>query len=379
MHPFTPMSAAAQTAFANLQAPALQADLHRSITTLPGGFSTKTSRDRLYWYYQYKVEGKLVQVYVGPDGDPAVQELLERQKAPEPDQAGAAAHLRRLTRAAIELGCVTMPPAHTKVLKRLSDHRFFRAGGILIGTHAFLAYQNMLGAHWSAGTTTMDIDFAHPGKNIAIALPNDLRMDTHKAIDSLQMGFLPNASNTTYTKADEKDFQIDFVTSQGRIDAPQHIESLNVTLQPLKFMEFSMEDIQQTSVLSPDGPIVVNCPAPERFGLHKLLVAGERTGEFTLKANKDIDQAHCLIACLIESRPGALADACADLVSRGNGWRTRFTEGLATLKRRHPGTDVSLLSEVLGMPSGSAEDVEDHEEADGDDSNDVSGVDRQRG
>jgi hypothetical protein len=347
MHPFTPMSAAAQTAFANLQGPALQADLHRSVATLPGGFSTKTIRDRVYWYYQYKTEGKLVQIYVGPDSDPAVQELIARRKAPQPGQAGAAAHLRRLPRAAIELGCVAMPPAHAKVLKRLGDHRFFRAGGILIGTHAFLAYQNMLGVHWDAGTATMDIDFAHPGRNIAIALPGDLRIDTHKAIESLQMGFLPNASNTTYTKEDEKDFQIDFVTSQGRIDAPQHIESLNVTLQPLKFMEFSMEDVQQTAVLSPDGPIVVNCPAPERFALHKLLVAGERQAEFANKASKDIDQAHCLIACLVDARPGLLEDACADLVSRGKGWRSRFTGGLAILRRRYRDTDVSLLTDVL--------------------------------
>lgn len=354
MHPFAPLTAAAQTAFANLLGPALHADLYRSIATLPGGFSTKTVRNRMYWYYQYKIDGKLIQVYVGPDSDPAVQELLAH-KAPEAVQVGAAAHLRRLTRSALELGCVAMPPAHVKVLKRLSDHRVFRAGGILIGTHAFLAYQNMLGVHWAAGTATMDIDFAHPGRNIAIALPSDLRIDTHKAIESLQMGFLPNASNTTYTKEDEKDFQIDFVTSQGREDAPHYIESLNVTLQPLKFMEFSMEDVQQTAALSPEGPIVVNCPAPERFALHKLLVAGERKGEFATKANKDIDQAHCLIACLVDARPGSLEDTCVDLVSRGKGWRSRFAEGLAILRRRYPGTDVSLLTDVLESTAGPAQ------------------------
>jgi len=237
------------------------------------------------------------------------------------------------------------------VLKRLGDHRFFRAGGILIGTHAFLAYQNMLGTLWGAGTTTQD-NFAHPGSNIAIALPTDVHVDTHKAIESLQMGFLPNASNTTYTKEDERDFQIDFVTSQTRDDKPLRIDALNVNLQPLKFMEFSMEDVNQTAVLSPDGPIVVNCPAPERFGLHKLLVAGERKGEFQTKANKDIDQANCLIACLAEARPGSLADACADLLSRGKGWRSRFVEGLELLKLRHPETDISLLTTEIDAYAG---------------------------
>jgi hypothetical protein len=352
------MSAAAQTAFANLLGPALEADVRRSIASLPGGFSTKTVSGKLYWYYQYKVEGKLHQVYVGPDDDPAVHQVVE-QKLPAAasgsPSAAAAAHLRKLTRAALELGCIPMPPAHAKVLKRLSDHRFFRAGGILIGTHAFLAYQNVLGVHWSAGTNTMDIDFAHPGNNIAIALPADLQMDTHGAINSLQMGFLPNTSKTTYTKQDERDFQIDFVTSRGRTkDEPQYLASLNVTLQPLKFMEYSMEDVQQTAVLTPEGTIVVNLPAPERYALHKLLIT--RTADLETKANKDLDQSNCLIAALADARPGALQDACLDLVGRGKGWRTRFMDGLARLERRHPNTDVSLLHAVLETPPEPADD-----------------------
>lgn len=346
MLPFNPMSAAAQTAFANLLGPALQADLQRSIASLPGGFSQKSVRGRIYWYYQYKVDGRLQQVYVGPDNSPEVHELIESHRAAaQASPSSQLSHLGRLTRAALALGCVAMPPAHIKVLKRLGDHRFYRAGGILIGTHAFLAYQNMLGVIWGSGTTTMDIDFAHPGRNIAIALPSDLRMDTHKAIESLQMGFLPNMSNTTYTKQDESDFQIDFVTSRGRdADTPHFIESLNVTLQPLKFMEFSMEDVHQTAVLSPDGPIVINCPAPERFALHKLIVAGERGSEFATKTSKDIDQANCLIVCLLEQRPSALEDAYRDLVARGPGWKSRFDKGLAQLRRRYPATDISLLT-----------------------------------
>jgi hypothetical protein len=337
------MSASAQTAFANLLGPAQQAELDRSIASLPGGFAKKVIRDKAYWYFQYKREGTLFQAYVGPDNE-TTQRLIERHRHDDTAVASAS-HLRRLTNAALALGCVAMPPAHAKVLKRLSDHGFFRAGGILIGTHAFLAYQNMLGVLWSNGTVTMDMDFAYLGRNLRIALPSDLKIDAHKAIESLEMGFLPNASNTTYTKKGEADFEIDFVTSQGRgKDEPQHIESLNVTLQPLKFMEYSMEDVHQTAVLMPDGPLMVNIPAPARYALHKLLVTGERSGAQATKAMKDVVQANCLIAYLAENRPGALEDAYADLMSRGKGWRSRFNEGLNLLRKKYPETDVSLIT-----------------------------------
>lgn len=332
--PFNYMSASAQTAFANLQGPALDADLNRSIQSLPGGFSRKKVRNREYWYFQYKTDGELRQVYVGPDNE-SVRALVERHGSH--DAEVAATHLRALTRAALALGCVAMPLSHGKVLKRLADYRFFRAGGILIGTHAFLAYQNMLGVAWGAGTITMDMDFAHPGRNMIIALPADLQIDTQKAIESLEMGFLPNASNATYTKADEKDFQLDFVTVQGRDkDAPQRIESLNITLQPLKFMEYSMEDVYQTVALTQDGPVAVNIPAPERFALHKLIVAGERGGQLATKSHKDIEQAHCLIEYLAQNRPDALQEAYDDLVARGSGWSKRFEAGLQVLTRKHP-------------------------------------------
>jgi hypothetical protein len=352
MQAFHFMSAAAQTAFANLLGPALDADLNRTVASLPGGFSRKQVKGRDYWYYQYKTDGTLTQVYVGPDSE-EVRALVQRHGSEQ--AASSASHLKALTKAALALGCVAMPPLHAKVLKRLADHRFFRAGGLLIGTHTFLAYQNMLGAKWGAGTNTMDRDFAHPGKNMVIALPVGLQIDTHKAIESLEMGFLPNLANTTYTKADERDFELDFVTVQGREgDVSQRVDALNISLQPLKFMEYSMEDVYQTAVLTQDGPVVVNVPAPERFALHKLIEAGERSGKQVTKSLKDIDQANCLIEYLAQNRPGSLQDAYADLRARGAGWTKRFDAGLKVLRHKHPDTSFSTVvsPEAAGKGAG---------------------------
>ena len=56
---------------------------------------------------------------------------------------------------------------------------------------------------WGKGVPTQDVDLAHAGKNLAVALPATLQVDTHGAVKSLQLGLLPIAglaakSGTTY-------------------------------------------------------------------------------------------------------------------------------------------------------------------------------------
>jgi len=85
---------------------------------------------------------------------------------------------------AITAGCAPVAPKHFRIIKRLSEYGFFPAGGILIGTHAFLAMGNMLGVRWHDGAATLDVDFAHAGHNISVALPADLKIDVHGALES---------------------------------------------------------------------------------------------------------------------------------------------------------------------------------------------------
>ena len=61
--------------------------------------------------------------------------------------------------AALALGCAGVAPKHFRIIKRLGEYGFFRAGGILIGTHAFVAFGNLLGVRWIEGAATLDVDF----------------------------------------------------------------------------------------------------------------------------------------------------------------------------------------------------------------------------
>lgn len=339
MNLYSELPLSAQTAFAQLVDAKTSAELVRNIANLHGSFSSKQVNGLSYWYFSFRdLNGKVRQLYVGPDSE-LVRAAVEKAKA----QAKTPDNLTPLAQAAHALGCATAVPKHLRAVRRLAEYGFFRAGGVLVGTHAFIAIGNMLGVKWAAGERTSDVDFAHAGKNLSVALPGDIQIDVHEALSSFEQGFIPlvqlgGAAGASYKLNGDAEFQIDFLTSRHRAgDAPVVIPNLNVALQPLRFMEFSLEQVAQTVLFDRNGAsVLVNIPAPERYAVHKLLVVGERAGALRTKANKDVQQAAALIDYLLGNQPHVLHAAWQDALQRGPGWRTRAEEGLAALKRHHP-------------------------------------------
>ena len=284
--------------------------------------------------------GKQMQMFLGSASD-ELTALIALHRSGDANKV----HLRQLTRQAIAAGCPTIVPSHAKIIERLSDAGFFRAGGILVGTHVYMAYQNYLGVRWQSAAPTVDLDFARAGRNVSVAIPSDVTMDLGSEIEALSMGFVPVKSLTSYIKSDEQDLQIDFVTCRHRGgDTPVLIKALNATMRPLKFMEFSMEAPIQVTLLAQRGQITVNAPPPEKYALHKLLVFGERPQNMRVKASKDLDQAASLIAYLTEHDAELLGETWQQLLARGPGWRSRTMEGLTAMKARYPDVDTSVLA-----------------------------------
>ena len=341
---YTELELRAQTAYAQLYDAALAAEHFRSIADLKGSFNAKTVKGITYWYYQYKEpSGKLHQVYVGPDNE-AVAALRQRKKA-----ASATQSLGPLARAAAALGCAEITFKHARVLSRLSEYGFFKAGGVLIGTHAFLAYGNMLGVRWRESDRTEDVDFAHAGRSLSIALPTNLQLSTDGAIDSLNMGFLPTSSLSanqggTYLNPNEPTFRLDFLMPRNRDgEKPFLHPKLGVYMQPLPFIEYSLENLKQAVLFSGETVILVNVPDPARYALHKLIVYGERSGEFRTKGVKDLRQSAALLSFLATNYRSDVDNAWKDLVSRGKGWRARVRGGLDALCARFPDLDAAKL------------------------------------
>jgi hypothetical protein len=280
-----------------------------------------------------------MQIFLG-FASPELTHLIERHRQGDDHQI----HLKQLTRQAIAAGCLSIVPAHAKIIERLADAGFFQAGGILVGTHVYMAYQNYLGVRWQSAAQTLDLDFANAGRNVSVAIPSDVTMDMGSEIEALQMGFIPVKSLTTYVKSDERDLQIDFVTCLHRGgDTPVLIKALNAVMQPLKFMEFSMGAPIQLTLLAQRGPITVNAPPPEKYALHKLLVYGERPQKMRIKASKDLDQAASLIAYLVVNDSDLLVETWQQLLKNGPGWRRRALEGLQALNARYPEVDTAAL------------------------------------
>ncbi len=322
---------AAQTAYAELYELVQVAETARSPAFLTGRIAYKTVKTSRYAYWAFKeIDGRKREYYLGPDG-PVIAALEAARGRGVPALDAVA----RQAAAAVAHGCVATPPKHFRIAKRLADYQFFRAGGLLVGTHAFLALGNQLGVAWGSGTRTLDLDFAHagPGGNVAVALPANLDVDVPDALASLQMGFLPALGGSKgfasqYMSEREPDLRIDFLTVARRAGQEVHAPQLGVALSPLKFLDYLIEAPGQAVLLDRADATLVNLPDPARYGLHKLIVAHERGARHS-KHDKDILQALALIEWHLQRAPHVLLDAWADLAGRGAGWVKRARASLA--------------------------------------------------
>jgi len=326
---FTELPVSAATAYAQLQTAALAVELARDVSHLHGSFSTKQVKGTRQWYFAFReADQRVRQIYLGPDNE-EIRTLVDKAREAAPSE-----RLKPLAKSALALGCTPAQRKHLSVILRINEFGFFRAGGVLIGTHAFLSYANQLGLRWNDSDQTADLDFAHTGRNISIALPASTKAQPHSALTAMKEGFLPLAQyrvrvGAPYPHRDEPEFQIDFLTPRvADNDDPIQIENLDVALQPLRFMEFSLEDVQQATLFDPTGRcVVVSLPAPQRYAVHKLLIVGERAGQFKAKVGKDLAQVASLLDYFRMADPDAVKEAWADALSRGPGWRKRALEG----------------------------------------------------
>jgi hypothetical protein len=340
---YTELALTAQTAYAQLQDVVMARELSKGIESPNGSFSQKTLKGRSYWYFSYRdLDARVRQIYIGPASEQLDAQITNAQQRKAQDKQQDTTEA--LARSAAMLGCAVGLPKHVRAVRRLADYGFFKAGGVLVGTHAFVAMGNMLGVRWASGERTTDVDFAHAGRNLSVALHADVRIDVHEALTSFEAGFIPlvqlgGASGASYKLRGDDEFQIDFLTTLVRGgDKPVLIEHLNIALQPLRFMEFSLEAVEQAVLLDRNGiAVVVNIPAPARYAVHKLLIVGERSLKMRVKTNKDIQQAAALLQWLLDMQGAqAVAAIWQDAHARGKGWQERLAQGQAALERAHP-------------------------------------------
>ena len=115
----------------------------------------------------------------------------------------------------------------------------------------------------------------------------------------------------------------------------------------LRFLDFLIYEPVRTVLLHREG-VNVNIPAPERYAIHKLIVASRRRTDALgrAKRDKDLVQASLLSEALVETRQSyLLADAYREAWARGEAWQEAILSGLVLM----PDNGKLALANALGV------------------------------
>jgi hypothetical protein len=112
----------------------------------------------------------------------------------------------------------------------------------------------------------------------------------------------------------------------------------DIGAEPLRFLDFLIHQPERAVLLHGAG-VAVLVPSPERFAIHKLIVATRRITDRSglAKSNKDRRQAELLIDAMVQTgRSAALADAYVEAFTRGPSWQAAIAESLVALAGSGP-------------------------------------------
>jgi hypothetical protein len=287
----------------------------------------RTVRGKSYWYATDRSGATVVQRYIGPDTEATIERV-------------AAIASRRQTGDAFEQRCgdmvaqlraarlPTLDAASGSILASLSAQGVFDVGGTLVGTMAFRLYDAELGRRVSRvePALTQDIDIAsYEGVSIALAaetatfkstLPQTLVNHGLELTPSID----PKGRSGRWRRKTGEPV-LDFLAPS--FEEGQDLvwlEAMGVWAQGLHYLNYLLADPIPAVGLYRQG-VLVRIPRPERYAIHKLIVAQQRTGPGLAKRRKDLGQARALILSLAEDRPAELKRAYEMAMEQGPKWR----------------------------------------------------------
>ncbi len=335
-----------RTMFAELVQRSLDASFESEFSTA-GNFVRVPVKGNDYWYFD---EPERRRKYVGPASDTEVTRRAEAFKAIKDDLRARRKLVSTLTR---EAG-LTAPDRFTgDVVEAMGSAGLFRLRGVLIGTVAFQTYAGYLGVKLpGAALQTGDADFAQNysiSSDVEDSLPPVLDVlhsvdPTFRAVphrtDPMRSTQFENAAR----------YKVEFLTPNMGSDELADYASLMPALggasaQPLRFLDFLIHDPIRTVLLHRSG-VPATVPAPERYAVHKLIVASRRQSDANgiAKREKDVHQAMLLFEALkITRREDDLAEVFDEASQRGPSWRAAIERGLSLMPDKKRKAAVEML------------------------------------
>ncbi|MBI3705631.1 MAG: DUF1488 family protein [Rhizobiales bacterium] len=302
-----------------------------------GAFTRKTINGRNYWYFQSSAEGTRTQRYVGPE-TPELLKQIERHHEIRDDERECRSLVSTLIRS---FGMPQPVPEIGNIVEVLAKAGVFRLRGVLIGTVAYQTYSAMLGNKLPISILqTGDVDIAQ-FRNVSVAV-NDQTPPVLNVLKEADKTFrpVPSIHGEKVTSYEAKGgLRVDFLTpNEGPdTDTPQSLPAFQTDAQPLRFLDFLIHEPEPAVILFGPG-IYVNVPTPQRYAIHKLIIANRRR-EGSAKRDKDIRQVEALIDLLSEKRPHELKTAWGEAFETRK-WRRHLILGVSDLS---PATRDRLL------------------------------------
>lgn len=306
--------------------------LDDTVSDIRGTPTRRERGERAYWYDRYRIGTDTKERYLGEDTEQLRTriEKHERLRLEQKARRRERARLVRLLRSERFFGLDT---ASGSLVGAFGKTGVFRLGGVVVGTIAFLLYEGELGLRLAADESarTTDVDIASFEK-LALALDDRVEPDLNQVFEDFRFAAVPELEPGRAWRWRQSDGTslVEFLTPSFRDDEGlRDLPALGVSARALHHLEYVLTDPIDAAAVYREG-ILVKAPRPERFAIHKLIVADRRReGPDSQKARKDLMQAELLVSILSEDRPSDLIEAYNDAMSRGPRWQERLHGSLA--------------------------------------------------
>lgn len=304
-----------------------------SAAQMIGSLEVRQRNGRAYLYDRFRIGTDMKARYLGEDS-PQLRARLAQSDTLRETAKARQTEMARLARILRAEGLIATTRDMGALLAAFARAGVFRLGGTLVGTAAFALYQGELGLRMGSDelAQTGDIDFAS-FERLSMALGDQVEQDPNTILQSLKFDPIPSVANRQVWKWRQTNGAglIEFLTPAFGRETVKPLPALGVSAQGLNYLNYLLAAPIPAVALYREG-VLVQIPRPERFAIHKLIVADRRTGgPDQIKSRKDRAQAAFLIAALTEDRPIDLREAYADALSRGPRWRDRIASSLARM------------------------------------------------
>lgn len=341
---FTKQPVPLQTAFSELKRQSLEQPV--LLIGTPGSVVVRTNAGRRFLYRDYyDPGGKKAGHYIGPEHDPAAQGRAAQLR----EQIALANGLLEEAALLVQHGYVRVDARSNAILAALANNGLFRAGALVVGSHAYGALLNDLGARASA-TGTEDVDVARARR---LSLSDDAKSFAEMLQDSRVPLFpVPQLDRrlppTSFKPSGRDRLRVDLLMptagSEVKILSAPELDA-HATAMP--WLRYITDESLPGVVIGRSAMVAVNLPRPERLAWHKMLVSQIRH-ETSEKAPKDLEQAATLFAILAEAAPESVEAAFSAVPRRA---REKTRQGarrvLTRLKTTAHEQAVDLLQGLL--------------------------------